>query len=640
MVRKAKSAMQKARRDAPLAGSSPQLPPGAAASLSPAPFWRRNRLTILVLSAILVVAASLRMADLGQSPPGTLDDECVEIWNAYCLLKTGQDWHGERWPILSTRGLGDNRPTIFMYCLIPFQALFGMSIWSARFATACYGTLEVGLIFVVAARLFHSRNTGLMAAAMLALNPWHLRDSRYAFMANSFFITLPIALLLLANLPLRDARPRRPRPVLALLAGLVTGMCCYGYASIRLFLPLFLMAAVAVSWRGWWEMLKTRRGALAIAAAALGLAVTMGPLVYAHLATPERMAKRTQSIMIWQPNDSLGTKVEKAAARYLPHFGPDFLFVKGDGEDRRVVRRVPGTGAFQWYLMPPMAVGLGLLLWRLRSSRAARILLAGVVLYPMADLFFQAWGVHLYRSLPGLPMLILLSAFGAVAAGAWLWNHPGWPFRGPAVAERPKGPPPPRGQRQAFWAAAGGMALWAVVWSASFFPRFYGDYNRLPAYYRSFECEEVEAFDWLRPRMDQADAVFVSMDRYGIRSIYLIALVTLGYSPQDWFGAPKDYHYDALGGDLDWVSRFGKVWFGYSDYLRKEWKPKDANAPKVLPELLYDLPAWKQLQQNGRSDLVYLVVPPGYPLLSQPEAVHEVRRPDGAVVLWICRMRI
>jgi 4-amino-4-deoxy-L-arabinose transferase-like glycosyltransferase len=442
-------------RAAPQPPAGP-LPPGGPELAGS--FWRRNRTTLLVLGGILVLAGGLRFVNLGQSPPGTVDDECVEIWNAYCIEQTGHDWHGESWPVLSTRALGYNLPTIFMYCLVPFQAAMGMSLTSARFATAVLGTLDVLLLFVVAWRMF-GRSAGLLAAAMLALCPWHLRNSRYAFLANSIFIILPIALMMLANLPLQNAVPRRPRPLLALLAGAVMGMCCYGYPSIRLFLPLFLIGAVAVSWRSWWQLLRARRGALAVGTFVLGLAATLGPLVYAHLEHPERMAKRSNNIMIWAPTDSLSTKVEKAAARYLPHFGADFLFVHGDGEEgRSVVRRVPETGAFQWYLLPMMLAGLAAALWKVRTGHAARVLLAGVILYPAADLAFQAQGVHLYRSLPGLPMLILLSAFGAARLGAWLWAR--------------KGP--------LFWGAAGAMGLWVVIWSAPFFHRFYVDYNRLP----------------------------------------------------------------------------------------------------------------------------------------------------------------
>jgi len=62
--------------------------------------------TAAILLLILVLAAFLRLFNLGQSPPGLNQDEAANAWNAHCLLKTGKDQVGASWPIFYMRALG------------------------------------------------------------------------------------------------------------------------------------------------------------------------------------------------------------------------------------------------------------------------------------------------------------------------------------------------------------------------------------------------------------------------------------------------------------------------------------------------------------------------------------------------------
>ena len=139
------------------------------------PSWRY---TAPILLSILVLAASLRIINPGQSPPGLNQDEAANAWNAYCLLRTGKDQAGVSWPIFYMRALGGNRSTLHIYLLLPFQAIGGLNILTARLPSAIGGTLAVLLIYFVSRRLF-DRRTALVAAALLALNPWHLQQSRF-----------------------------------------------------------------------------------------------------------------------------------------------------------------------------------------------------------------------------------------------------------------------------------------------------------------------------------------------------------------------------------------------------------------------------------------------------------------------------
>ena len=67
----------------------------------------------------------------------------------------------------------DTSPPLYFLALAGFRALAGESAWTLRFFSALWGTLSVGLIFVVGRRLF-STTVGLVAAFLLAVSPFHV----------------------------------------------------------------------------------------------------------------------------------------------------------------------------------------------------------------------------------------------------------------------------------------------------------------------------------------------------------------------------------------------------------------------------------------------------------------------------------
>src|SRR5258706_6578908 len=145
-------------------------------SASPAKASITDRRPIKILLAILILAAALRLIALDQAPPGLHVDEASNAWNAYTLLKTGKDQHGVSWPIFYTRAFGENRSPIYLYAMLPFQAVGGMNVWTTRLPSALGGVITVALMYFVDMRLFDPW-TGLISAGLLTLNPWPLQTS-------------------------------------------------------------------------------------------------------------------------------------------------------------------------------------------------------------------------------------------------------------------------------------------------------------------------------------------------------------------------------------------------------------------------------------------------------------------------------
>lgn len=475
----------------------------------------------------------LRLPGLTAAPPGLNQDEASNAWNAYCLLETGCDQTGTRWPIFYTRALGENRSALFLYLLLPFQAIGGLNIWTTRLPAALAGVFTVLLLYWVGKRLF-DRPTGLAAAALLAVNPTHLQMSRWGHEASitPLLILAPLAALLWAGLPFNDGARQQPHPLRATLAGLLTGVCCYGYPAVRLFLPVFLAGSVLATWRGWWQTVRTRRGLLAIVGLAIGVAVTFGPLAYKHIDEPDIIARRGQATWIWSPDDPLSVNVGRVLNRYAAHFHSGFLFRRGDAD---AIVWAAGFGFLPWYFLPLLVTGLVLLVLRIPASRAARLVLLGVLLFPAGDCLNWHISLHSLRTSAGLIPLVLLAAVGLARAVAF-------------VVERRL-----RGWLLALMLALAGLI---VPETGGFLHSYFIDRPHQHTVYRGNAVDLLEACEWLSPRLANTDEVICTT--LDLNQPYLIVLVALDHDPREWFDQPREMHND---GAWDVYTHVGKFRF-------------------------------------------------------------------------------
>ena len=673
------------------------------APFTPAPGTFLSRRTeSAVLVAILLIAAALRLVEPGQSPPGLNVDEAVNAWNAWSLLQTGMDQHGVPWPVFDSRGFGQGMTTVYLYALIPFQARFGLSAESARLPAAVGGVLAVLLLFYVGRRLFGGA-VGLAAAGLLAINPWHIQQSRWGHMGALFplLVLLALAAMLAANLPLDDLG-RKPRVRVAFAAGLLAGACSYGYFAARLFIPVFAGSVILAALWKWWPVLRDnaaeegarrsteasehgaarqgagaatfetqlaakngrepageaptnaaapasegagaaetelsgprdigsiklgelgprnvappaiggslpgnngfrRAGGRALAAFAIGFALTFGPLALKFMTDPT-ISRRAEVTWVWSESDSLVERVGKVLARYPGHYGPDFLFLHGDTD--AAYAPPEGYGLFLWYSLPLMLIGAITIGAKLRGSRAARVLAAWVLVYPAADLLSEHPTLHSLRSLPGVCALTLLAAVGAVAAvdQAKRWVHGGIPAAG---------------SRRVAASALAALFLLAAAETAVFLGHFFGSFNREQTRYHVGHVDLLEACAWLRPRLDHLDAVYVT--GAGMSHPYIYTLVALGYDPRQWFRDTRNIVPGPLPNGAyaneDIYTRYGKMRFMIGEARARDIE--EANA----------------LMTNGRDDHVVFIVRPGeMGLDGRYKPALELRNPRGGVELQV-----
>src|SRR5687768_5282997 len=158
----------------------------------------------ILLALIILLAFILRFWKL-DSYPAINADEAAIGYNAYSLIETGMDEHGNSWPI-HFQSFNDYKPGLYFYLVLPFVKILGLTDWAVRLPNAILGVITVYLIHLLSNKLFDKKEFriwdlefGVWPALLLAISPWHLHFSRGGWEVNTatFFIVLGIYLFLI-----------------------------------------------------------------------------------------------------------------------------------------------------------------------------------------------------------------------------------------------------------------------------------------------------------------------------------------------------------------------------------------------------------------------------------------------------------
>jgi 4-amino-4-deoxy-L-arabinose transferase-like glycosyltransferase len=349
---------------------------------------------LAVLGSLIVFAALLRLPALGQVPNGFFLDEASRGYDAYALLRTGADQYGVRWPLFA-EGLDDYTPALYTLLVIPGVAALGLTEFAVRLPAALVGIATVGTTYLCGRSLVGSP-AGLVAAALVAISPWHILPSR----TGAEWVLLP---LFLSTGVWLLARGRRDGPSLA-LAGLTLGIGLYSYAFARLLVPLLVVGFAAL----WCRDLRRRwRWALGGLGLLAGLAV---PIVIFGL-TPAGQA-RLQAVV---PFDRYrgAALIPYALENFASYFDPAFLVW---GSELTHHHRMDGFGPILPLMVPLLAVAL-----------------VGIAVQPSRGALFCLWWIvaaaasaALHRESPSSALLLgaipawqLLAGLGAADLVGW-----------------------------------------------------------------------------------------------------------------------------------------------------------------------------------------------------------------------------
>lgn len=376
--------------------------------------------TRIILIVIVFFSAVLRLYNLDTIPPHLTSDEAALGYNAYSILKTGRDEHGQLLPIVF-KSFGDYKPGLYVYATIPFVATLGLNELSVRLPGAISGVVSVVLLYFIARALYPKKGEGfaLIASAMLALSPWHMYFSR-----GAWEITLSLALTLAGILTFLKARSS---PRFILLAGLFFGLTIVTYHGAKISTALVIGLLLLFYYQ---ELKNVSKKIL------LGSTLVLGAIASPILASIMRgEAGRMTVFSIFstpRPDETLSTILSQGGehvgsplyylfhsesfnflrgivGRWVNHFSGQFLFFVGDWSNPR--HSAPYTGMLTFMDLPLLIVGVFTLL-RESLKKTNGFVLAWLVLSPLPAIFTRDT-VHAVRSFNMVIPLTLILALGA-----------------------------------------------------------------------------------------------------------------------------------------------------------------------------------------------------------------------------------
>ncbi len=244
-----------------------------------APRWA----SVVAFSAVLLVAAGLRLHRLSELPLGLHYDEAANG------ILAGEIARGVKAPIFIAAYTG--KEVLFFYWAALWMRLLDITPLALRFAAATAGTATVVATVWMTYELLHDEAEGLwialVAAGLLAVSFWHLVLSRYGFRA----ITQPLFQALTVGALWRGLRSEK-RGWLA-LAGLLCGLTAYTYLAARAF-PVPLAAALLVFLIP--EGGRRRARALQLTVFVGVAALVLSPLAHYWLTHPGSFMVRTRQV--------------------------------------------------------------------------------------------------------------------------------------------------------------------------------------------------------------------------------------------------------------------------------------------------------------------------------------------------------
>jgi len=389
----------------------------------------------LFLLFLIFLASIFRFWGLDRVPPGLFGDEVDVGYHAYSLLKTGKDYLGQPWPVY-LHSLAEWRAPLFIYSVIPSVAVFGLNEWGVRVPAAFWGVLDVVVVFFLVKELFAETKLAFLTGLFLAISPWHLQYSRAAFEVTLLlFLFLAGALFFIKGLK---------KPIFFIFSAIFFALAPYTYSTGSLFLFLIAIALVFIYRR---EIFKIGLSNKFVLFSLLLFFVMLFPICrkilsgeavarfnYLSVFQDQKLIEQINLARVESLSDSKQINqvswIEKLnhnrpliwlktiGNNYLEAFSTEFLFVKGDPNQRQSVGIM---GEMYWVDLIFLIAGFWYLLKR--KDQAGFLVLIWLFLAPIASSLTRDGGNHATRLILMLPALMIISACGVVFLLSTFWGR-------------------------------------------------------------------------------------------------------------------------------------------------------------------------------------------------------------------------
>ncbi len=356
----------------------------------------------------LLLAALLRLANIGDWPPGLYRDEAANGLDALGVLQGNLS-------LFFTANNG--REPIYIYLVALAVAVLGRSALAVRLPAALTGIATTVPTYLLGKSWF-GPTAGVFSALIWAITFWPVHLSRIGLRA------IVLAPLLATALWLGTRAYRTGESRWWLAAGLVYGLSFYSYLAVR-FTPVFLLAVAL------YLLLTGRKDRLWAGGRSLwflaGAALVAAPLALLALRDPAVLLGRTGQVSVFSPSVSGGDLAGTLLRQTADALG---MFVwRGDSIVRHnavfdyEAAAFAGRPVFDLFLAGPFLLGVGWCVWQWRRPAAATLLLWQLTM--LGPTILAADTPHFLRAAGLLPGVVLLPAIGLGLL--WRWERlPPW----------------------------------------------------------------------------------------------------------------------------------------------------------------------------------------------------------------------
>jgi len=359
----------------------------------------------IFLIALFVVGFLIRVYKVGSYPP-LLWDEAALGYNAYSVLTTARDEHGQVLPLIF-KSFGDFKPGLYVYLCLPFVFLFGLNPLAVRLPSVLLGALSPIILFFLVKEISKSDKKAFWSAFALVFLPWHIHFSRGAWEANCL-----VAFILLGSWLFVDSLKKKSVFLIKIfLSGLFFFLGLFIYQGGKLAAPLAILALLAVNFHRFWALVvksfaKSNRKPVQIVFASLIL-LTLSLTAFWYIKSFSGSASNRLKVMSLlsynQPEEELlqisaedGSSPEGLhfqlfhgkwlhfgrgfLTRYFNHLSPRFLAFEGDWSNSR--QSAPYFGVVGYFGFAFLIIGLIVFLSKKRKS-FENVFLIWLLVFPL-----------------------------------------------------------------------------------------------------------------------------------------------------------------------------------------------------------------------------------------------------------------
>ncbi len=449
--------------------------------------WTRRDWILLL--AVTLLAAALRLYKLGEVPPGFQFDEAFNAIDATQLL------HGNRPLFLPANG---GREALYTYFQAAIGVLLGFNVYTLRLASALAGIAAVPATYLLLRTLLrrHSQLIATFTSLTLAISLWHIHFSHYGIRV----ITMPPLLCATFGLFWVGAWGRggvgengsRGRRLWALVgSGILTGVGVWTHPTGR-FVPFVLI--VYTIWLLWrhpqsrrWSLHNPLVSLLITGVLALLVFLPLGLEFYRH---PEFFFGHASEVSVFAERVGGDSALQVLAQNVLRVLGM-FSF-QGD---RDWTHNLAGRPVFDPFLSIPFVIGALLWIRRLWQRKAddpdvdALLLLLLWALTMLAPSVLSEAAPNYSRTLPALPAVFVAAGLGL----AWLTTLPRLPINVFKL-----------GARYGVLLAGSILLISGVLAVRDYFVRF----PTFPEVYYVYDADKLEALAYLNQQAATHEVYF------------------------------------------------------------------------------------------------------------------------------------